>query len=877
MDIDGGMRRDIYDSMAQGVQGAACVVPFMTQAYSDSENCRLELKFAKQSGIPIVPVNLNGGEAKDEWKPSGWLGIIVAGSLWTWLGDDCSESDIDNIVGQIKLAVPEWSEAAEAGGARGGGGGNTAGGGNGVGVDGDFSVQELREELERLKLEIGTGGSKLEPAGIDGLCPLPAGVQPLPPGMRVSTKMQKLVKQLLSPQSRSRVGFHGMGGIGKTTTSCWVCRDEQIRQHFSWIVWCTLGQTPELIKSMGSVYLQLTGHELQDTTVEDAKEKLKNAFRGKDVLLVLDDIWEKDHELFLNFLDEASENKSRCLLSSRVESVLEGCDIVEIGLPSQNEAIQMLLYAAGVDASAKPPREAVEVCRFCKMLPLHIGIAGKIIRSMGVEHDADWSGVVEELQATGSQSVEDAIISSGVRSINAAQREGAAMLFQCFAYVPEDCKVPFEMMQLLLETHMVAAGSSPPTRLTLRRWLKLLIDRSLVLGPIDAPSLHDIVLDYVLSQKSAAELAAGHGRVVEELRAARPERGWVPEECFQNPLARYLLTNIDFHLREAGEAVQLTYVDDFVEGPNVDGRTDAIPVGCARVLGPDVVEALADEAAARGAHWVAAKRYGAAALANIQLCGLAAAFPQWVKCATACETVQPSSSGSGGGCTADMLTQLHFRAVNWIMKTWDPAAQAKYGADMARLGECEIIKAEPETFYITLLFTKMSPNFMTGDVFLLGNANNELLDTAGQNYLSSSCGTFEAAVWLCRKFFFDAFCLDCSIRSRKLSTSDQEGDFNFDWDAHAGHGGKLYLESALAFDWANMHTLFTANVSTNNFIVGGPLFGYVLRWGIAGHAPKLAAKLLQDVSQSRCSHLMYTFTVQNILVVDLLTSSCTKL
>ena len=80
---------------------------FMTQAYSDSENvsvhrrnlafeisysrflltrrlfwcpqCRLELKFAKQSGIPIVPVKL-GGEAGEEWKPTAWLGIIVAGS-----------------------------------------------------------------------------------------------------------------------------------------------------------------------------------------------------------------------------------------------------------------------------------------------------------------------------------------------------------------------------------------------------------------------------------------------------------------------------------------------------------------------------------------------------------------------------------------------------------------------------------------------------------------------------------------------------------------------------------------------------------------------------------------------------------------------------
>ena len=32
MDIDGGMKSDIYDSMAEGVQGAACVVCFMTPA-----------------------------------------------------------------------------------------------------------------------------------------------------------------------------------------------------------------------------------------------------------------------------------------------------------------------------------------------------------------------------------------------------------------------------------------------------------------------------------------------------------------------------------------------------------------------------------------------------------------------------------------------------------------------------------------------------------------------------------------------------------------------------------------------------------------------------------------------------------------------------
>ena len=40
MDIDNGMELDIYDSMAIGVQRAACVIPFMTEKYEASENVR---------------------------------------------------------------------------------------------------------------------------------------------------------------------------------------------------------------------------------------------------------------------------------------------------------------------------------------------------------------------------------------------------------------------------------------------------------------------------------------------------------------------------------------------------------------------------------------------------------------------------------------------------------------------------------------------------------------------------------------------------------------------------------------------------------------------------------------------------------------------
>ena len=49
----------------------------------DSANCALELKFAKQTGVPIVSVMMEAPDSSGRpWQAGGWLGIITAGSLW---------------------------------------------------------------------------------------------------------------------------------------------------------------------------------------------------------------------------------------------------------------------------------------------------------------------------------------------------------------------------------------------------------------------------------------------------------------------------------------------------------------------------------------------------------------------------------------------------------------------------------------------------------------------------------------------------------------------------------------------------------------------------------------------------------------------------
>ena len=51
--------------MAEGVQGACVGICFMLAKYEQSENCKLELTFAKELKKPIVPVILAGnGESR---------------------------------------------------------------------------------------------------------------------------------------------------------------------------------------------------------------------------------------------------------------------------------------------------------------------------------------------------------------------------------------------------------------------------------------------------------------------------------------------------------------------------------------------------------------------------------------------------------------------------------------------------------------------------------------------------------------------------------------------------------------------------------------------------------------------------------------------
>eukprot|EP01051_Picozoa_sp_SAG22_P020250 SAG22_NODE_4022_length_1418_cov_1.245641_1_plen_441_part_10 len=435
---------------------------------------------------------------EDGYSASGWLGIITAGALWVPLFDtDTFDAGIDQLVQQIRHSLPDEGkgesqdqDAAEE---------------EEDGEEEDeevlFTAAEVQAELERLRADLSAAGSRPKPvarreAGQEiGPCTLPAGVPPLPSGLRVSGEMRQLGLALLSPTSQCRVGFCGTGGVGKTCMSSWLVRREDVRQHYDAIAWVALGQSPNIGKCQDLLHLQLTGSELApELGREERHEMLQRAMSGVKLLLCLDDCWDPEHERQLNFVDETAGG--RALISSRVRGLLAGGDIFDVGLPSEDEAVQMLMAAAGAAEAAVVPAEALAVVRLCKCLPLTIGMAGKLVTELSL--GGDWAGILEALEEEfeEARSMEESVIAASLRAISGRHRAEILLLFKAMALIPEDVPVPLEVLAMMYEaevsTDADTPGSKRPTLMNLRRWTRVLQQRSLVLGTVDKPSLHDI-------------------------------------------------------------------------------------------------------------------------------------------------------------------------------------------------------------------------------------------------------------------------------------------------------------------------------------------------------------------------------------------------
>ncbi|KAG7264449.1 hypothetical protein CRUP_022311 [Coryphaenoides rupestris] len=101
MDIEGGVRGNINDAMAAGVEEAAVICPFMTPAYQASRSCKRELSYADSRQVVTVPVML-----AHNWEASEWLGLVTAGLLWVdFRNAETSDEHFDRCLQSLEAEI----------------------------------------------------------------------------------------------------------------------------------------------------------------------------------------------------------------------------------------------------------------------------------------------------------------------------------------------------------------------------------------------------------------------------------------------------------------------------------------------------------------------------------------------------------------------------------------------------------------------------------------------------------------------------------------------------------------------------------------------------------------------------------------------------
>jgi hypothetical protein len=134
----------------------------------------------------------------------------------------------------------------------------------------------------------------------------------------------QLRKKLLDEAHEEAVAItaalRGAGGYGKTTIARALCHDEGIQEAFDdGILWVTLGENPgNVVGVLGDLIYALSHEKLALDTLDAATNRLSELLADRDILLVIDDVWDAVH------LKPFLQGGKRCarLITTRNEHIL---------------------------------------------------------------------------------------------------------------------------------------------------------------------------------------------------------------------------------------------------------------------------------------------------------------------------------------------------------------------------------------------------------------------------------------------------------------------------------------------------------------------------------------------------------------------------
>ncbi|KAJ1260682.1 hypothetical protein BS78_10G250900 [Paspalum vaginatum] len=363
----------------------------------------------------------------------------------------------------------------------------------------------------------------------------------------------RLEKWLLEErQDRTLIAIFGMGGLGKTTIASSVYKNQRIMTYFDCHAWVTVSQTYQVQELLREIINQLM-HERASVesgfmTMSRTRlvEVMQKKLRDKKYFIVLDDVWDKDAWLLLNYAFIRNNCGSKVLITTRRKDVSS--------LAADNYVIELktLKYAESWELFCKKAFHALkdnicpETIRYwankivakCQGLPLAIVTIGSILSYRELK-DQEWAFFYNQLSWQLANNPELNWIS---KVLNLSLNDLPSYLRSCFLYCsiyPEDYKLKRKLISKLwiAEGLVEERGDATTLEEVAECYLIELTQRSLLqvternaYGRARTFMMHDLVREVtsIIAKREKFVIAygdAGTAQVAHEARRVCIQRG----------------------------------------------------------------------------------------------------------------------------------------------------------------------------------------------------------------------------------------------------------------------------------------------------------------------------------------------------------------
>ncbi|KAJ3687810.1 hypothetical protein LUZ61_016974 [Rhynchospora tenuis] len=334
-----------------------------------------------------------------------------------------------------------------------------------------------------------------------------------------------------------------MGGLGKTTLARKVFGSPQVKEKFSTVAWIVVSQKNTLTNLLREIAKQIMdlgkgglrrseGESSSSLSIQKMNEmdelELKSAifefFKGRNYLVVLDDVWSTDDWEKICHIFPDNNNGSKILITNRDMNVAKHADPRSTPLELQvlsnaeswkllrrkifprNHEFKMDHYTKDLEALGR------KLASRCGGLPLALVVLGGLLRR-NVNCDS-WSEILDTMNW---ESMTNGQRCLGILALSYMDLPNY-QIKSCFLYIsifPKDCLIsPGKLIRLWVAEGFIPNNERSALEKTAKGYLNTLIERSLVQVAKSSKTgervkkirIHDVLRDWCIEEAQKSGL-----------------------------------------------------------------------------------------------------------------------------------------------------------------------------------------------------------------------------------------------------------------------------------------------------------------------------------------------------------------------------------